>query len=180
MENENQILRNELNNYKLENDKLRIEINKLIFDNKRLTTDLIIANNKISYFNNIMNNNNNNNLGNTNIINDLHELITVKDKEINDLKLQLQMKPEINKRSVNFNDIMIVHFVSQDNKINYAIKCLKTDRFAEVEEQLYQKYSEYRETNNNFLIKDKIVLRFKTISENNIQIGDKIQLINSK
>ena len=90
------------------------------------------------------------------------------------------MKPEINKRSVNFNDIMIVHFVSQDNKINYAIKCLKTDRFAEVEEQLYQKYSEYRETNNNFLIKDKIVLRFKTISENNIQIGDKIQLINSK
>ena len=62
-------------------------------------------------------------------------------------------------------------------KKNCPIKCLKTDTFAEVEEKLYQRYEEYRETNNNFLGKGKIILRFKKICENNIKDGDKIQLI---
>ncbi len=55
---------------------------------------------------------------------------------------------------------------------------MKTDTFAEVEEKLYQNYPEYRETNNNFIFKGKIILRFKTVFENNIQDGDKIQLLN--
>ena len=55
---------------------------------------------------------------------------------------------------------------------------MKTDTFAEVEEKLYQQYEEYRETNNNFITKGKIVLRFKKICENNIKDGDKIQLVN--
>ena len=48
---------------------------------------------------------------------------------------------------------------------------------SEVEEKLYQRYEEYRETNNNFITKGKIILRFKKICENNIQDGDKIELI---
>ena len=32
---------------------------------------------------------------------------------------------------------------------------------SEVEEKLYQRYEEYRETNNNFIGKGKIILRFK-------------------
>jgi hypothetical protein len=37
---------------------------------------------------------------------------------------------------------------------------LKTETFAEVEEKLYKRYEEYRETNNNFLAKGNLVLRF--------------------
>ena len=54
---------------------------------------------------------------------------------------------------------------------------MKTDTFAEVEEKLYQKYEEYRETNNNFVAKGKVILRFKKICDNNINDGDKIELI---
>ena len=79
---------------------------------------------------------------------------------------------------VNIDDIIVIQFISTDQKINCAIKTLKTDTFAEVEEKLYQKYPEYRETNNNFIFNGKIILRFKTVFENNIQDGDKIQLLN--
>ena len=104
-------------------------------------------------------------------------MIKIKDDIINDLKNKLQNSGNDNKL-FNFNDILIVHFISQDQKINHAIKCLKTDTFAEVEEKLYQQYEEYRETNNNFITKGKIVLRFKKICENNIKDDDKIQLVN--
>ena len=43
--------------------------------------------------------------------------------------------------------------------------------------KLYQKYEDYRETNNNFIGKGKLILRFKKISENGIEDGDKIQLL---
>ena len=102
----------------------------------------------------------------------------MKDDIINDLKNKLQ-NSDNNKKMFNYDDILYVHFISQDKKINQPIKCLKTDTFAEVEEKLYQKYEEYRETNNNFITKGKIVLRFKKICENNIEDGDKIQLVNA-
>ena len=171
--NENNKLRSELNTYKNENINLKNKINQLKIDNDKLNTELIKANKIISNFNNIQNNQQ----GNNNIINNLNEMIKMKDDIINDLKNKLQNSGNDNKL-FNFNDILIVHFISQDQKINHAIKCLKTDTFAEVEEKLYQQYEEYRETNNNFITKGKIVLRFKKICENNIKDGDKIQLVN--
>ena len=80
--------------------------------------------------------------------------------------------------AVYYDDILSIHFISLDQNINCAIKCLKTDTFAEVEEKLYQKYGEYRETNNNFTANGRIILRFKSISDNHIKDGDKVQLIN--
>ena len=160
--------------YEIENEKLRNEIVRLAAENSRLTNELTIAINKLSYYENIKNNG----LGN-NIAKDLHELLKVKDKEINELKSQLQIKKEIENKPVNFNDILVVHFISNDQRINYAMKCFKTETFAEVEEKLYQEYSEYRETNNNFSINDKKILRFKKICENNIKDGDKI-ILNSE
>ena len=167
-------LRNELNTYKNENTNLKNKINQLKIDNDKLNTELIKANKIISNFNNIQNNQQ----GNNNIINNLNEMIKMKANIINDLKNKLQNSGNDNNKLFNFNDILIVHFISLDQKINHAIKCLKTDTFAEVEEKLYQQYEEYRETNNNFITKGKIVLRFKKICENNIKDGDKIQLVN--
>ncbi len=54
---------------------------------------------------------------------------------------------------------------------------MKNDTFLEAEEKSYQKYQEYRETNNKFVLKGIKVMRFKSIIENNITDGDKIELI---
>ena len=167
--NENQKLKTELINYKNENRLLKDKINQLKIDNDKLNEELIKANKIISNFNSNQN-------GNNIIINNLNELIKLKDKEINDLKNKLKNNGNITK-SFGYDDILFVHFISLDQKINCPIKCLATETFAEVEEKLYKKYEEYRETNNNFVTKGKIVLRFKKICENNIQDGDKIELI---
>ncbi len=169
--NENKKLKEELNIYKKENENLKNEINKLKNDNNKLNNELIKANKIISNFNN----NQNNNIDINNKINNLNDMIRMKDNIINDLKNQLKNK-EI--KTVNYDDILFVHFISLDQNINYGIKCLKTDTFAEVEEKLYQKYGEYRETNNNFTANGRIILRFKSISDNHIKDGDKVQLIN--
>ena len=145
---------------------MKNKIDELKNENKKLNNELIKAQKIISNFKN-------NNQQNINI-NNLNEIIKNKDIEINNLKLQIQNK---NNNFVNFNDIIIVHFISTDQKINCPINCLKTDTFAEVEEKLYQKYVEYRETNNNFIAKGRVILRFKKICENNIENGDKVQLI---
>ena len=93
------------------------------------------------------------------------------------MKTQLQNLGK-NQKLVDFNKIMVVNFISMDQKIDCGIKCLETDTFAEVEEKLYQKYNEYKDTNNNFISNGKLVLRFKKICENGIKDGDKVQLIN--
>ena len=173
--NENKKLKEQLNNYKREKENLKNEINKLKEDNNKL-------NNEIMNYKNIIDNLNiikQNNQENIKMISNLNELILIKDKEINDLKIKLIDSGNKNKL-INNDDLIFVHFISIDEKIDYGIKCLKTDTFAEVEEKLYKKYEEYRETNNNFCSKGKMILRFKKISENNIQDGGKIYLINNK
>ena len=53
---------------------------------------------------------------------------------------------------------------------------MKTETFAEVEEKLCKEHNELRNTNNMFTANAKPVLRFKTLSENNINDGDILQL----
>ena len=164
--NENQKLKDELNRYRKENEELKNKIILLKNENLKLSNELLKANKIISNLkNNIQQNNN---------FSNLNEIIKSKDIEINNLKSQIKNNK---KTPVNYEDIIIVHFISTDQKISCPIKCLKTETFAEVEEKLYQKYGDYRETNNNFIGKGKLILRFKKISENGIEDGDKIQLL---
>ena len=174
LEDENNKLKDELNNYKRENEKLKKEINKLKEDNMKLNSELINTKNIIINLNHIQENNQDN----IKIINNLKELIQVKNKEINDLEMKLIDKGK-NNRLVNYDDIFFVHFISKDEKINCGIKCLKTDTFAEVEKKFYEKYPEYRETNNQFLLRGKSILRDKKICENFIKDCDMILIINT-
>ena len=105
-----------------------------------------------------------------NIINDIKELLDDNFFKFEGLKL------EDMKSFVDFNNIMVINFISGDGNINQGIKCLKTDTFAQVEEQLYKIYDNYRESNNSFLFGGKTVLRFKTIEENKIKDGEKIMM----
>ena len=108
-------------------------------------------------------------------VNSLMEIIDKKDKQIK----QLRDKPNNkNVNSVNFNDIKTVQFMSMDIIVNFAIACIGTETFSEVEEKLYKKYPEYRETDNRFMSKGIMIKRFKTINENGIKNGDIILLVN--
>ena len=131
-----------------------------------------------------MQNNKNNEIKNINIneIKKLREEIIQKENQINRLKLELQNeKNKNNKKLIDLNDILAINFISTDQKINkYPISCFKTDRFAEIEEKLYQEFDEFRETNNTFIVNGTTVLRFKKMSENNIKNGDTIQLIQNE
>jgi len=128
------------------------------------------------------NQNNENKSISNNEIKKLKDELLLKENQINNLKLELQNeKNKNNKKTIDINDILAVTFISTDKKINkYPICCFKTDRFAEIEEKLYQEFDEFRETNNTFIVNGTTVLRFKKMSENNIKNGDTIQLIQNE
>ena len=128
-------------------------------------------------------------------IKEYENIINQKEKEIKNLNLELNkmknnLKNALNKNtsnnnntentesnSVKINEMMCVNFISSDQNIHYSVPCIGRNTFAEVEEKLYQKFPEYRETNNSFLANGTQVLRFKTISENKIGNGLPVTLI---
>ena len=160
----NNINTNEIKNLKNELSKA----NKII-EQQKLT---------INELKNKLNNNTTtiNNLNND-IIN-YKNIIVQKDVELNNLRSQLNNNMNTNiPNNINFNDIMCVNFISSDKNVHYAVSCLKTNTFAEIEEKLYKQYPKYRETNNNFIANGTQVLRFKTIDENKIGNGLPVTLI---
>ena len=153
------------------------EIIKLKEENNKLRNDLqkankIIATLKLQKQNEIK-------ITDNNEIKKLKEEIKLKEKQLNDLKLELENeRNKNNNKLVNFDNIIVVYFTSTDQIINkHGVKCLKTDTFAEVEEKLYREYPEFRETNNFFISNGFPILRFKKIIENNLRDGSSIQLI---
>ena len=88
------------------------------------------------------------------------------------------MKNKLNSqnKTIKISEIISVNFSSSDGNINYSIPCIDSDIFAEIEEKLYKKYPEYRDSNNVCLYKGSCILRFKTIGENKIENGNPILL----
>ena len=104
----------------------------------------------------------------------LKNKLYLKENELNEMKLKIKNNKN---KFVNFDDVMVINFESTDSSIHEGIQCLGTDTFAEVEERLYQKYDEFRNTNNMFTFNGRTILRFKSLKENNIRNGDKVILI---
>ena len=82
-----------------------------------------------------------------------------------------------NNFNININDMVCINFISSEQKIHFAVPCIKSNIFAEIEEKLYKQYPAFRETNNTFLVNGTIVLRFKTIAENKIDNGFPVTLM---
>ena len=118
-----------------------------------------------------------------NKIKNLNDIIESKEKEILELNNEIKNikeKNTINEQSQIFKkkDMRSVNFILEGKVINYSIPCIATDIFALIEEKLYNKYPNYRETNNIFYsIDNKPILRFKTIKENNIGNGLPVKLV---
>ena len=166
---------NKINNLRNQLSNANKIINQQTLKIQELQNNLNYCNNTINDLNNTLNNLNNN-------ITNYKNLIIQKDLELNNLRTQLSNYNSNNinipnNPNVNFNDVMCVNFISGDQQIHYAITCLRSNTFAEVEEKLYQKFPVYRNTNNNFIANGKKVLRFKTIEENNIGNGKPVTLI---
>ena len=115
------------------------------------------------------------------IVQSLQNEIDKRDQEINKLKKDLENK-NINNNikqelTIKESDMATVYFTSSDQRINFAIPCVKYNTFAEVEEKLYKEYPEFRETNNIFIANGNQVLRFKTIEDNKIGNGKPVMLL---
>ena len=158
--NNPQISSNSNNNQEISNLKEEIKkLNQIIDKQKSIIDEL---QNSIKNYNDTLNNYNN-------IINKYKSIIIQKDIELNNIKSKLLDKSNMSdKNNINFDEMISVNFISKDKKLYFAIPCVKTTIFAEIEEKLYQQYPELRETNNNFEVNGKKVLRFKTIEENKI------------
>ena len=112
-------------------------------------------------------------------ITNLKKGMQLKENEIKELKERIDNL--INKKDnkpnlVDFDNIIVVLFLSMDHSVMHPIKCLPSDTFADVEAKLYKIIPEYRETNNAFQVDGRNILRFKTIAENNIQNGHPVQI----
>ena len=99
-------------------------------------------------------------------------------------KINLNIQFQNNKDNDSFNqtfykrDQMIaLNFISSDQKLHFAIPCVTKDLFVDVEKKLYEQFPEYKETNNNFLVDAKMILRFKSIEENKLKSGIPIMII---
>jgi len=158
---------NEINNLKNELSKA----NKIIEQQRSTINDL---QNKLNNYNTIINNYQTQ-------INKMQSHIGQKDLGSNNLRSQLSNNNSNNvnnlPNNVNFNEIIVVNFISMNQNVHYAVAALKNNTFAEIEEKLYKQYPQYRETNNNFIANGASILRFKTIAENKIVNGLPVILV---
>lgn len=98
-------------------------------------------------------------------INELNEIIVKKEKKINILEEKLSRFPfELNEEE----KLMSIIFTTLDHKFYYSIICKNTDRFNTIENKLYEAFSEYSETENNFLFNGRKINKVKSLEDNKI------------
>ena len=120
---------------------------------------------------------------------DLKNIITSKDEEINKLSRNLQTslellgqkEKEINKlkSSIPFDisegeKVITVLFIFLSASIQEPIICTQKQIFNEVENKLYEKFPELKKGEYYFLVDGKKVNKYLTLEENNIKDGAKI------
>ena len=172
--NEIKRLKNEKKKYKKESELYKKEMEKYKIENEKLNGELSKLKKIIGGFqNNQIDNRELKNLRDE--ISTLKYQLNIKNNEINELKLKLQNNGKLEQK-INLSDVLVIYFKPVDNSFYDGIKCLANETFAEVEEKLYKKHNDFRNTNNMFTANALPVLRFKTIGENNIHDGDVIQL----
>ena len=167
---ENNILKNKINELELTINDLRNQLSQEQNKNKELNNIINNLKSQIKNQNNIqsIDQNNNENYFNAEI-NKLY-------KEINDLNKKLKRYPinlEENEK------LMSIIFTSVDQNTHYSLICKNTDTIHKLEAELYKEYPDYTISDNYFLCKGKIINKFHTFEMNNIKNGDVI-ILNQK
>ena len=167
-------LYNENKNFIDENNILRAE-----FEN--LKKQIIILKREKNQLENEKNSSKNENINsndeNKTLQNELN--IKIDNSQINNSNNEIK-NIKIN-NNINFDDIIrdkliLIKFITKDQKVGIFLTCKNSDIFIKIEEKLYDKYPEYKEYNTYFTVNGRSVKRFKTIQENNIKNNDNIFL----
>ena len=92
--------------------------------------------------------------------------LKIKENEITDLYLPLQIKEKL----------MTITIISSNENIHFSITCHKKVNFSKIKELFYSKYPEYKNNNNRFYLKGKLIDKNKNLENNNINDNDIIML----
>jgi len=142
-----------------------IIINYLTDENKKLS----IKNNQL----NIENNNINEKLNK--IMLESNEKISQKEKIIQQYELKIsQFHFKFSPRE----KIISIIFTSYDENIMFSFICKNTDAFKYLENKFYEKYSEYKGLDNNFISNGRKIDKNKSLDENKIKNNDIITIFN--
>ena len=154
------IPKNELKNFDFENQNKisKNDIESEIEKNR-------ILKEKINQFENLLNNTANSN--------ELLKAVLKKDKEIDELKLKLSRFPF---ELAQGEKLISIIFASTDKNVLYSIICKNTDKFGNIELQLYEAYPKYSESVNIFTLNGNKINRSKNLDENKIKNHDTIIL----
>ena len=96
--------------------------------------------------------------------------INQKDEEIKDLRANMPFNLKQGEKLIS------VIFISVDQKIHYSIICKNTDIFKKLEKKFYEKYPEYKNTKNDFIVNGKKINKTKNLDENKIKNSDIITI----
>ena len=92
----------------------------------------------------------------------------------------LELEDEIKKLKTYFlspgDKLISIKLISTDQKVNFSTYAKVNDRFRKIEDIVYDKYPEYQEYENFFLVNGKRVNKNKTLEENNIKDEDVLTL----
>ena len=158
--------------------KKKDEENTMIYEGKKNNNIIVnINNNNNNNFNGNMNKKGNminfkelNDNSNNKII-ELMNKIKEKDNEITELKTALPF--DIKKGD----KLMSVIISSYDQRVNCSFICKNTDIFNKLENSLYDKYPEYKEVENYFVVNGNRINKYKNLEENKIKDNEIITLI---
>ena len=73
--------------------------------------------------------------------------------------------------------LLSIKIISIDQKIKLPIIIKNTEYFSKIEQILYQKYPNYTETENFFLVNGTRINRFLTLEQNKINNNDILTLV---
>ena len=74
---------------------------------------------------------------------------------------------------------MSIIFISSDQNIISSFICKSTDIFNILENKFYEKYSEYKDLDNIFILNGRKINKNRSIDENKINNNDIITIFNS-
>ena len=94
--------------------------------------------------------------------------VKVKENVINDIKLNIPIEIKSGEK------MMSVVFIYADKDICYSVICKNTDHFSKIEKIFYDKYPEYKNTKNYYVVNGRVIDVKKTLDDNKIKDSDNI------
>ena len=94
------------------------------------------------------------------------EALIKKDEEIENLKKKLTRFPFILEEG---EKLMHINITNTDFNIqNYSIICKNTDKFNQIENKIYDEFTELKDIQTYFIFNGKVIEKYKSLEENGI------------